>query len=217
MQLGGSQMCNSVDPDHAIGWIPLMQLGGSRFMQFSNPTVKDVLIKSVDRTQKIFDELKQKRENQNDIPIARCLADIVAEKNITWGNSCHFQLNFQQLGDLKVVGNESDFKRIVSNLLNNSYESFNEGRPGVIEISLDVREGKAILLLRDNGKGMSADTLKKLGTRGYSVGKENHSTSGSGIGVHHAMSSIISWGGELNYSSVINEGTSAEMRLSITR
>ena len=62
---------------------------------------------------------------------------------------------------------------------------------------------------------MSADTLKKLGTRGYSVGKENHSTSGSGIGVHHAMSSIISWGGELNYSSIINEGTSAEMRLRV--
>ncbi|MGZ3797889.1 MAG: hypothetical protein ACXVB1_16075, partial [Pseudobdellovibrionaceae bacterium] len=42
MQLGGSQICNSVDPVHENGWIPLLQLGGSRFVQFSNRMKKIV-------------------------------------------------------------------------------------------------------------------------------------------------------------------------------
>jgi hypothetical protein len=81
-----------------------------------------------------------------------------------------------------------------------------------VSIQLNADDHWAEVTISDNGKGMSAQTLKRIGERGFSDGKHS-CESGSGLGVYHARNTIESWGGELRYESEVGRGTVAIIRL----
>lgn len=69
------------------------------------------------------------------------------------------------------------------------------------------------LKITDNGRGIPHDILSKIGCKGFSFGQQNHTTAGSGLGVHNAIELIKSWGGEFYISSRINVGTEVVIKL----
>lgn len=95
-----------------------------------------------------------------------------------------------------------EFKRLLSNLIDNAVEAFGDG-PGSVRVNLSARNNRAIVSVQDNGKGIPAEILAKLGQRGVSFGKAG----GSGLGLHHARTSAESWGGVLEIVSEIGKGT----------
>lgn len=96
----------------------------------------------------------------------------------------------------------SKFKRVLSNIVNNSVEAM--GEKCNVTISLDVSKEQLIQIkVQDNGKGIPADILGKLGIRGETHGKEG----GSGLGLYHARKSVESWEGKLELQSEIDQGT----------
>ncbi|MFA6521932.1 MAG: ATP-binding protein, partial [Candidatus Gracilibacteria bacterium] len=95
----------------------------------------------------------------------------------------------------------TEFKRVLSNLINNSVEALDKN--GSVILKLSCREGKITITVRDTGKGVSPEVLAKLGTRGETHGKSG----GSGLGLYHARTSLESWGGTLNISSELGKGT----------
>ncbi|OGR46127.1 MAG: hypothetical protein A2X40_07065 [Elusimicrobia bacterium GWC2_65_9] len=101
-----------------------------------------------------------------------------------------------------------EFKRLLSNLVNNAVEAFGEGA-GAVSVSLSAREGRALVSVQDNGKGIPPEVLAKLGRRGETHGK----VGGSGLGLYHARSSAESWGGSLELSSEVGKGTTAILAL----
>ena len=101
-----------------------------------------------------------------------------------------------------------EFKRLLSNLVNNSVEAFGLG-PGMVRVNLTARDGRALVSLEDDGKGIPADVLARLGQRGETHGKE----SGSGLGLYHARISAESWGGSLEIASELGKGTRAIVNL----
>jgi two-component sensor histidine kinase len=100
-----------------------------------------------------------------------------------------------------------EFGRIISNLINNSVEAM-DGQ-GRIEVALSLQESEAVIVIKDNGKGIPAEVLKKLGQRGVTHGKAG----GSGLGLYHARSKVEEWGGKLVMTSEVGRGTQVTIRL----
>ena len=101
-------------------------------------------------------------------------------------------------------------ERILSNLINNSIEAiFEEGQ---VAINLIVTGDEALILIEDNGSGMSERTLQLVQDQQcISVGK----THGYGIGLWSARRQIEQSGGSLGVESLEGYGTSVMIRLPI--
>ncbi len=106
--------------------------------------------------------------------------------------------------------NASDFKRVLSNLINNSIEAIDLS--GYVEVSLKKYNGCLIIDIADNGCGIPADLLPKIMEAGLSFGKKN----GSGLGLSHAKKMIEGWHGNLGIKSGIGKGTSIEINLPLS-
>lgn len=103
-----------------------------------------------------------------------------------------------------------EFGRVISNLVNNSVEAFDHG--GRVTIGIVGNGDKIIINLEDNGRGMSADLLERLGARGVTHGKKG-TESGSGLGVYHARQTLERAGGRVSFHSTVGVGTRVEMTL----
>lgn len=96
-----------------------------------------------------------------------------------------------------------EFARVISNLLNNSVESIEDCGNGMVEISLKTKDEKAILSIKDNGKGIAKEVIGRVGQKGFTYGKEG----GNGLGLWHARSFIERANGRLEIKSEIKKGT----------
>ncbi len=98
----------------------------------------------------------------------------------------------------------TEFSRVMSNLLNNAVEAI----PGAgrVVVSTKGTSENVIITVHDTGKGMPPDLLQTVGRRRVSLGKEGTS-SGSGLGLHHAFQTIEEARGKIEIASRINIGT----------
>ncbi|APJ02500.1 sensor histidine kinase [Silvanigrella aquatica] len=94
-----------------------------------------------------------------------------------------------------------EFKRVISNLINNAVEALNE--KGKITLDLQLSYDKVIFSITDNGRGIPPDVLPLLTQRGATFSKEG----GSGLGLFHAKTVSERWGGQFEISSEVNVGT----------
>lgn len=101
----------------------------------------------------------------------------------------------------------TEAKRMLSNLVNNSIEAFNN-KEGKIVVSLDADEKNVYLKITDNGCGISEEKLEKVTKPGISFKEQ-----GSGIGLSHAKEFTESLGGTLTITSKVNIGTAITITL----
>ena len=102
--------------------------------------------------------------------------------------------------DIYLNGDFNRLKQVFVNIIKNSLESITDG--GIINMSVLVEENKVIISVRDNGCGMSIDELSNIKEMFYSTKKN-----GTGLGVALSNEIVLAHDGELNYSSVKDEGT----------
>lgn len=100
-----------------------------------------------------------------------------------------------------------EFKRVLSNLINNASESIMGA--GKIAIRLFCENERIILQVIDTGKGIPPEILPRLMTRGQTHGK----TGGSGLGLYHAKTSIEKWNGTMTLDSTVGIGTTVTISL----
>jgi two-component system, NtrC family, sensor histidine kinase HydH len=79
---------------------------------------------------------------------------------------------------------------------------------GRVEVSLREVDGAAQLEVRDTGRGIDAEQMRRLGTEIFTTRE-----GGSGLGVVLARSVIEQHGGTLEYESLPGAGTLARIRL----
>ena len=137
---------------------------------------------------------------------------IITEKRIQYRNQIGVQIDFNQSKDsygLFAKIQPIEFQRVLSNLINNAVEAFDHSR-GSVELVIGTNVQNQIeLTIKDNGKGIPADILAKLGKRGETYGKEN----GSGLGIFHAMETIKSFQGTMLIDSKAGDGTKISILL----
>jgi len=143
--------------------------------------------------------------------LSSLLDPVVSEKRLQFRShsrvEIELRLDVSSYGLFTVV-QPVEFKRLISNLVNNAVEAFGEGA-GAVSVSLFSRDGRALVSVQDNGKGIPPEVLAKLGRRGETHDKAG----GSGLGLYHARSSAESWGGRLEIASEVGKGTTTTVLL----
>ena len=189
------------------------------------PEPKRVLVRnSVNRIHDIANDLLQKNKAvikgeklENNINkkskylLSSLIETIVSEKRVSYRGMSNVSIE-TSLGT-KAYGlfanvNQKEFKRVLSNLINNSIESFGDNK-GQIVISLSSSDDyKLEVIIKDNGKGIPTKVLSKLGNEGETHGKKE----GFGMGLYHSKKTIESWGGKFKVESYLGIGTKVSLR-----
>lgn len=103
-------------------------------------------------------------------------------------------------GELWVKGNSSKFKQAFINIIKNSIESFRD--EGFIYMSVYAEEENVIIHIKDNGEGMDADVLHRLGEPYFT--KKNK---GTGLGLMVTFRIIEAMQGKVKFTSKKGVGT----------
>lgn len=106
--------------------------------------------------------------------------------------------------------NEGEFQRVMSNLLNNAFESMSLS--GDITVAVKRRDNWVEICVSDTGKGIPEERLNQLGVVGRTFDKEG----GSGLGLFYARSTCERWGGRLDISSKVGRGTTVTLFLPLS-
>ncbi|MZQ99180.1 MAG: hypothetical protein GT601_16055 [Acidaminobacter sp.] len=105
-----------------------------------------------------------------------------------------------ELEDTLVFSSVNGIRQVLINMLFNAVEAMPAG--GIIEISTKQVGNRVVLLVHDNGSGMTQDQLERL-VEPYYTTKEN----GSGMGIPVSNQIISELGGQLGFESVLGAGT----------
>lgn len=100
------------------------------------------------------------------------------------------------------------FRRMLVNLLANALDAIEQ--TGKIQVEISIADESAVVVrIIDDGNGISAAHLPKIGTPGFSHGKKN----GSGLGLSSAFEYVSEWQGEIKVNSIVGKGTTIEIVL----
>jgi cell cycle sensor histidine kinase DivJ len=115
--------------------------------------------------------------------------------------------------DLPVItGDSRAFKQILLNLVSNAIK-FTE-RGGTVTVSAAVEGARLVMRVADNGVGISADDLKRIGDPFFQAGKTyQRRHEGTGLGLSIVKSLVALHGGEMTVQSRIDEGTTVAVAL----
>jgi signal transduction histidine kinase len=146
--------------------------------------------------------------------ISGLLDSIITEKRMQYRAKIGIQIetmNCPKGYGLFAKVNQSDFKRVISNLINNSVEAVDQSKniPGIIKVELEESGDRVVVRITDNGAGMPEGIIEKLGQRGITRNKAD----GLGLGIYHAKQTIESWGGTLRIVSDPAVGTQMSLLL----
>lgn len=200
---------------------PLSALRIATQSDLNKPGVKELVELSANRINSISDQLlkdaKGSIEEDQDVIISRELerlhlksdvvVPVVEEKRMEFRSKPGVVLSVKSsISDYDFInGDKVQLQRMLSNLINNSVESFGS-QPGSVLISLSSTNDQIEISVCDNGPGIPQEILNKIGTFGYSYGKAN-SQSGNGIGVYFAKKVVSECSGTFEISSTVESGT----------
>ncbi len=132
--------------------------------------------------------------------------EIVNQKTIEWGNKCELIYNDKLINkNIWLFTLPCEFKNNISNLLNNSFESFKTGLTGIVQLSLLMENNSIIFKITDNGAGIEKDILPKVKS-GFST-----KLGGQGIGLSSAIEYFDKLGGSLTFPLTNQVGTSIDI------
>lgn len=142
--------------------------------------------------------------------ISGMIAPLMAEKRAQFRDKIDLTIeaefnsnNYGLFADVNIV----EFKRVLSNLINNAAEA--TPTPTFIKVNVYSKGNQTHISISDNGPGIPAKLLPELTKKGATFGKKG----GSGLGLYHAKESIELWGGELQISSKVGSGTTVTIVL----
>jgi signal transduction histidine kinase len=148
-------------------------------------------------------------------PVTELVESLLIEKRSEYSDrpSLNIESDLKDAFGLFVEINGAEFKRHLSNIINNAAEAVD--RSGSIQIIARSDNQNIEIIVRDDGCGIPNFVASKLGRTVVSYGKTGE-FSGQGIGVLHAKQFAISAGGDLKISSVFGEGSEFSFVLPIT-
>ncbi len=132
--------------------------------------------------------------------VLRIARDRIRQENI--------QVEIDYSTDIREVSVDSNkIKTAFLNIMLNAIEAMAPGK-GVLYIRTEEREGKCIVIIKDNGDGMDEETVSKLFEPYFSTKRL-----GKGLGLAQVQSIILSHQGSIEVQSEPGKGTSFTISL----
>ncbi|MGD6944396.1 ATP-binding protein [Cytobacillus gottheilii] len=188
-----------------------LQLVRPQLIESGKETYADVAIREINRANDLISEFLHTGK-----PVARekkavVLNEIAEEIYLLFENKAQLQNVSTQLAtigeEVAVYGNEQQLKQVLLNICNNALEAMDK-KKGLISISIGADERNARMVIKDNGAGMSAETVKMLFSLYYST-----KTTGTGLGLSISKEIIERHNGHLTINSIEGEGTAVTIEL----
>ena len=110
-----------------------------------------------------------------------------------------------------IAGSQQQIEQVLINLILNAMQAFADGRGEVtLSTRYDSAAAEVVVEVKDNGTGISAETMGRLFEPFYSTKLER---GGSGLGLYISQFIVAEHGGRLQLSSVLGQGTLARVAL----
>lgn len=142
--------------------------------------------------------------------LADLISDIVKDKAVELQQHSALSIAFRNqpsIDSCQALLEPLEFRRVLSNLLNNSVEATSYS--GRVAVTLKREDNRLTLLVEDAGKGIPAEIRRRLFRKGATNGKSK----GSGLGLYHARRIVAQWGGSVDVFSIPGTGTTVRLIL----
>ena len=117
--------------------------------------------------------------------------------------------NFSNVKE-EIYGNETDFKMIILNLLQNAIHAMPDG--GTLEIKTNTNKDDLIISIKDSGCGISKNALKHIFEPFYSSSPDNEKK-GTGLGLAIVKDLVLKLNAKITVSSTENVGSCFEITI----
>ena len=104
-----------------------------------------------------------------------------------------------------VMADRLAVEQIFGNILDNAVKYLSNGRPGRIQVTGEARNGRARIMIADNGRGIDARDLERVFELFRRAGQQDRP--GEGVGLAHVRALTRRMGGDVTVTSRIGEGT----------
>ena len=141
--------------------------------------------------------------NRKEKILARAFMDtLIAIKRSEYKNSnVEIEVEFLNRSAVQYVFvNESELSRTLSNIINNSVESYPTG--GKVVVSVDSTAGLLMIRIKDFGRGIHSSDFERIFQKDVSLRKN-----GTGIGLFYSKIFIETNGGKIEVDSMLGLGT----------
>lgn len=109
---------------------------------------------------------------------------------------------------LHIYADARQFKQMMINLIKNAIEAISNG--GTVGLVATQKQNEVVIIVSDNGVGMTKEQLQRLGNPFYST-----KSKGTGLGLMVTFRIIEKMGGKLHFESTQGIGTDAIVRIPI--
>jgi len=115
-----------------------------------------------------------------------------------------------ELTSVMAVGHEDRLEHVIGHLVQNALDA--TGESGGVAVRAGREGGRALVEVRDTGKGMTPEFVRERLFKPFETTK----AAGMGIGVYESAQYLKSVGGEIRVDSVPGAGTSVRVLLPLS-
>lgn len=139
------------------------------------------------------------------IDLDSVLLEVIQQLSILAGEKV--KLNLVSIDQAQINGDRDRIKQVFLNLISNAIAYTPKG--GVVNLSLEKENDQAVVIIKDNGPGISEEDLPHIFERFYRGDKSRKHTSTTGFGLGLSIAKWITekLGGKIEVESKLNNGT----------
>jgi signal transduction histidine kinase len=163
-------------------------------------TIRDEAFRCKDITEKLLSLSRSSESPRERVSIRRIASDVATMVScLSQYRDRRVTLEMDSDDDLPVLGNANELKQVLLNLTLNALQAV-EPNCGVVVLEGDTSDGRVTLRVRDNGRGMTPETIEKIFEPFFTCrrGSGGH---GVGLGLSISYAIIESHGGRLSAES----------------
>lgn len=189
------------------GYLDMINIDNRAKLEKYIPIIKSEINRTLSLMDDYLDYSKVKIE-KDIIDIVMLLEDFTRSIGILLRDN-DIEMNLDIMDDeVYIMADYNRLKQVLINIVKNSMEAKIDGQKLAISISMKVIDNKIVIVISDNGIGMTSEELNHLGEAFYTT-KFN----GTGIGVNLSFDVINRHNGILKYESEKYNGTSVTIEL----
>lgn len=173
---------------------------------------------TLDKIRKAFDNLHQIKDSIIPIKtdslqnVADLFQGIEAHQKVKYKHVDNLKMifDFTQIANEKLKVDSGIFERVISNIIENAVTAPNENEIREININGMIQNGKLVILIQDNGVGISKENIEKIFEKGFTT-----KATGTGQGLAFVKAQVEGWNGKINIKSERRKGATFTIELPI--